>query len=232
MDAQAEGFGDLDQDHEKDFASFLRPKTPGAAPAPAAKTSAAKKSAPKGKNTSQEPQEAPVASDSSPGDPEGEEATERTTAGSSGRPRRGRPPGVGTGASAKLVLWTPISIRSRMQRVRTETGKKYADQILDALEATIDDLPDLIAAAVEAKQVHGRLFDRRVEVETSEEIRKQLTIPGVTASHLAVIDDLVESTGAGSRSKLVNVALDQALPPAPEVVARGPEMSGVDDAVF
>lgn len=100
-----------------------------------------------------------------------------------------------------------------MQRVRIDRGTHYADQVLDALETTVDDLPSLVAAAGASQHIKGRLFEREVPAQApAAEQRKQLTIRGVTKSQLAVIDDLVESTGAGSRSRLVTVALDHVLP--------------------
>lgn len=116
---------------------------------------------------------------------------------------------------ARLVLWTPKRIRKRMQTVQAKKGTSYLDQVLDAIEATIDDLPNLVATDAEPIAVKGKLFERTVaaaEAPTEPDARVQLTIRGVLDSQLAVIDQLVESSGAKSRSALVNAALDAALP--------------------
>lgn len=216
--AQAAGFGDVDADLEQDFEAYLAPKRPAAKAAkarPEKKSRTSKKSPaarrpapPAAQAPAQDPQtarEAPAATDVDPKSTEGVKAPSVAP-----RRRRGRP--STTEGLKPLVVLTPISIRSRMQAVRNETGKKYADQILDALEATVDELPALVAAVDAPRTVKGPLFERVVETERAEVVKRQLTVPGLSASHLAVIDDLVESTGAGSRSKLVNTALDHHLP--------------------
>lgn len=121
-------------------------------------------------------------------------------------------PAAGQG---RLVLWTPKRIRKRMQAVQAKKGTSYLDQVLDAIEATVDDLPDLVATGAEPTAVKGKLFERTVanpDAEPEPGDRVQLTIRGVLDSQLAVIDELVKSSGAKSRSALVNAALDAALP--------------------
>lgn len=117
-------------------------------------------------------------------------------------------PAAGEG---RLVLWTPEEIRGRMQAEQRRTGKRYLDQVLDAIEATYEQLPDLVATSGEKAHVQGSLFERVIETEHAER-RVQLTIRGVLDSQLAVIDELAATTGAGSRSALVNTALDANLP--------------------
>lgn len=130
--------------------------------------------------------------------------------------RRGRPPTAAADTSpngARLVLWTPLSIRTRMQAVRNQRGTLYLDQVLDALESTVDDLPDLVHQATSAPVVQGRLFERTTSAPPqSDERRVQLTINGFLRTHIDVIDALVTSTGAPSRSALINAALDATLP--------------------
>ncbi|MEV5002390.1 hypothetical protein [Nocardioides sp. LML1-1-1.1] len=117
--------------------------------------------------------------------------------------------------SGRLVLWTPVTVRARMQKVQSELGTLYRDQVLDAIEETVDQLPGLVAAAVGGEAaVRGRLFERRPPQRRPQaEQRVQLTIGGFLSSQLAIIDELVVSSGAASRSALVNAALDAALPP-------------------
>lgn len=149
----------------------------------------------------------------------GGRTSQRRTEGPASRaatPRRGRPPTAITAADhgrLVLVLWTPVSIRARMQAVRQDKGTLYLDQVLDAIEATYDEIGDLVARATGPIQVQGRLFERTAAapVEGGEQ-RVQLTIRGVLASQLHVIDELVDQHSAGSRSALVNAALDATLP--------------------
>ena len=71
----------------------------------------------------------------------------------------------------------------------------------------------VVARATGPVQVQGRLFERTAAapVEGAEQ-RVQLTIRGVLDSQLRVIDELVDQHSAGSRSALVNAALDATLP--------------------
>ena len=116
----------------------------------------------------------------------------------------------------RLVLWLPRSLHARMKAEQDATGTVYRDQILDALEATVDRLPELVAqaSAPAAGHIKGRLFERAASTPTAEPARVakvQLTVRGFLDSQLAVIDQLAESTGAGSRSALVGAALDEVL---------------------
>lgn len=148
------------------------------------------------------------------GDGASQGRTERPVSRPSTTPRRGRPPtAVPAAGQGRLVLWTPVSIRARMQAVRQDNGTLYLDQVLDAIEATYDEIGDLVARATGPVQVQGRLFERTAAapVEGAEQ-RVQLTIRGVLDSQLHVIDELVDQHSAGSRSALVNAALDATLP--------------------
>jgi hypothetical protein len=102
-----------------------------------------------------------------------------------------------------------------MQALRQTQGTLYLDQVLDAIEANYDRLGELVAQANGKTQVPGPIFERLAPPTTdpTHQQRVQLTIRGVLASQLRVIDDLVDHTGAPSRSALVNAALDTALPP-------------------
>ncbi len=120
-------------------------------------------------------------------------------------------PGRPAAGEGRLVLWTPETIRARMQAEQRRSGRRYLDQVLDSIEATLEQLPDLVARSGEKAHVRGALFERVVETDHHDR-RVQLTIRGVLDSQLAVIDQLVASTGAQSRSALVNAALDAHLP--------------------
>lgn len=127
--------------------------------------------------------------------------------------RRGRPRTKPAGESTTLVLWCPESIRARM-RAKAKDGVRFLDQVLDALEDNADELDQLVADT--SPKVHaGRLFERTVPRESTTETRVQVTIRGALPSHLDVIDQLVTTTGAGSRSALISAALDKHLPKRP-----------------
>lgn len=150
-------------------------------------------------------------------EPEREHAQEQEQEQDVERPARRttrRAPSRSSAPSGRLVLWTPVAVRARMQAVQSAHGTLYRDQVLDAIEEHVDELPDLVAAATGGDTaVRGRLFERRpVQRRPRAEQRVQLTIGGFLPSQLSIIDELVVSTGAASRSALVNAALDAALP--------------------
>lgn len=222
------GFGELDDDQEDDFGSLLAPRkavAPAGDPAPPTQLTKPEKAqtAAKAKKATASPTkkaaEKPKKAAQTPEPP----SSGQTAAPAADKPakkaaRRGRPPGSGARTSTSqsttspLVLWTPERIRARMQSLRMSKGTHYLDQVLDALEASIDELPDLVDEQVTPHTVQTGLFVREQAAPTSTEPRKQLTIRGVLQSQLDVIDQLVDSTGAGSRSRLINIALDKYLP--------------------
>jgi hypothetical protein len=153
--------------------------------------------------------------------PEANARAPETSPAAAPRPRRGRPPkettatGRPSAGQGRLVLWTPVSIRARMQAVQRSQGTFYLDQVLDAIETTYDQLADLVSQSTGTTQVQGRLFERTTATTAQPaEQRVQLTIRGVLASQVRTIDELVDQTGAPSRSALVNAALDATLPPS------------------
>lgn len=123
----------------------------------------------------------------------------------------GRP--ATTSQSKTVVLWAPPQLRKRMQVEQAATGTRYLDQILDALEATVDRLPELVARPGAQQTQKGKLFAREVVAPAEKAApRVQLTIRGFLDSQVDVIDQLVRTSGAASRSALIIAALDAALP--------------------
>lgn len=119
-----------------------------------------------------------------------------------------------------LVVSVPQRIRTRMQAARARgiaDGQPYTylDQVLDSIEKTVDDLPDLVrqhARGVRTVVQRTGLFEREVAAPVEREALVQITIRNVLPSQFEVIDRLVEETGAEYRSTLITVALDAALP--------------------
>lgn len=205
-------FGDIDPELEQDFAAVLPPgrrrppvdAAPSKAPSPRPRKKAparAAQSASEPPSPAATPDDTPEGSSSAPG---GRSVAPRSPQ----APRRGRPP---VSTSDRLVLLAPAAVRSRMKATREETGKVYRDQVLDALEASVDQLDDLIGALNRPAVTQGKLFERvadRAPAVAPVQDRRQMTIPGFTVSQLGVIDALVESTGATSRSQLISTALE------------------------
>lgn len=222
MSPMPAGFGEIDPEQEDDFGSILaRRPSAGLEPEPNPPVDLksgppARKAAPSTKKRAQAAKKA-AESVQQPAEVDQEPAQADAAPPVASR-RRGRPPGSGARTSTSqsptppLVLWTPERIRARMQAMRTSTGMLYLDQVLNALEACVDELDELVAKETAPKTVQTGLFVREQAAPTVREERRQLTIRRVLQSQIDVIDGLAESTGAGSRSRLINVALDKYLP--------------------
>jgi hypothetical protein len=218
VNAAAAGFGEIDAEMESDFAAVLgrRSKPRPDADPTALPTSGASKRGSGRTRTAKTAPEAPEnasVSDEPPVDgAKGPDAHEAVTEAESPRRRPGRPRSVQATGSPKLVLHTPIRIRSRMKALSASAGTLYRDQVLDALEACADRLDELVAQRNAPRIVQTGLFVREQAPQAEPEVSKQITIPGFLQSQLDVIDGLVEATGATGRSQLVNLALDEHLP--------------------
>lgn len=171
-----------------------------------------------------EPEAAPEAGTAATAAPA--EAQSRSEPRATARPRSrnatARSPKAAATSHGTLVLWTPVTIRDRMKMVRGRSGTTYLDQVLDALESQAENLTEIVAAyeaatkrSVPTTVVRGKLFERATTAPTPGDDpsrRVQLTIRGVLQSQRETIDQLVESSGARSRSALINAVLDAALP--------------------
>lgn len=210
------GFGQIDAELEADLGGILPPRrTAAAADEPSSVTPTADPGdSPSGQSESAGEQP-PRPADANTAAPSPRDAVKAT----SQRRRRGRPPGSGAAtragsakpATPPLVLWAPKTIRSRMRALSLTKGTLYRDQVLDALEAVVDDIDELVAAENSPRTVETQLFTRR-EAPPAPVDRTQLSIGGMLQSQVDVIDGLVERTGATGRSQLVTLALDKYLP--------------------
>lgn len=187
--------------------------------APAApKARPAKKASKRPSTKAQEPAKAPAqAQPSTPAEPSAVPEVAAPPVAKKAPAPRARAAARESSEPGRLVLWTTVSIRSRMKALQAATDRVYRDQVLDALEATHQQLPDLVAKTSTAPTttVRGALFERVEAVTAADDKgdeRKQLTIRHFLESQLDVIDHLVKTTGAKSRSALVNAALDAYLP--------------------
>lgn len=112
-----------------------------------------------------------------------------------------------------LVLRATLTLHARMQEQQRLTGANYRDQVLDAIEATHTDLPDLLAK-VTAPVVQGSLFERLQTTAPDAEAKVQVTVRNFLPTQMAVIDQLVAQAGS-SRTELVTTALNHHLPEYP-----------------
>jgi hypothetical protein len=119
--------------------------------------------------------------------------------------------GTKTKSQDTLVLLVTRTLHARMKQHQHNTGTPYREQVLDALEATHHDLPDLIGKTT-PPVVQGSLFERVLPATAPAEARVQVTIRNFLPTQMAVIDHLVDQVGATGRVELVATALDHHLP--------------------
>jgi hypothetical protein len=106
-----------------------------------------------------------------------------------------------------VILQLPNSTADRLRDSARQRGVTYKELALDAVEATADQLPDLLAAQRPKARAEGLFAGERVAVQVRPEGRRQVSIK-LTETSIAALDDLATQHGARSRSELVATALD------------------------
>jgi hypothetical protein len=106
-----------------------------------------------------------------------------------------------------VILQLPNSTADRLRDSARQRGVTYKELALDAVEATADRLPDLLAAQRPKARAGGLFAGERVAAQVRPEGRRQVSIK-LTESSIAALDDLASKHGARSRSELVATALD------------------------
>lgn len=119
---------------------------------------------------------------------------------------------VSTAADAALkvdrVVYLPDDITVRLAADCARQRLTRTQMVLTALEATHQDLPELIEASLAPKVTHGALFDVVTPATRRDQPAKRQVFITPTRQQLDIIDSLRESTGARDRSHLIMVALD------------------------
>lgn len=103
------------------------------------------------------------------------------------------------------VFYLPLDLSKELRELARRRNKTNADVIFDALESTLEELPQLLnpQAGGEADSSHG-MFTRT----PTKPVGQKVQISGrIQDDNLAIIDRLVNQHGAESRSQLVEVAL-------------------------
>jgi|GEM_PF-1809112 len=116
-----------------------------------------------------------------------------------------------------IAIELPVDLDARLTSYRQATRKSLTATLLDAVESTYEQLPELIANATgRATAPKTNLFDRSPRLsmpvnfgEKTEKVRHTIRI---TASNRALLDEITEQFGAPSRNFLVVTAYDAYLP--------------------
>lgn len=106
------------------------------------------------------------------------------------------------------VYLLPAALQAVRNRVR-ETRRTNADIAFAAIDATHEQLNDLVAHRRTVPREDGSLFPSRVRHRaTADGDRRILWSMQATPGELQIIDRLVTETGAASRSELISVAIE------------------------
>jgi hypothetical protein len=105
------------------------------------------------------------------------------------------------------VFYLPLDLSKELRELARSRNKTNADVIFDALESTLEELPQLLkppAGGGEASEANHGMFTRT----PTKPVGQKVQISGrIQEDNLAIIDQLVDQHGAESRSQLVEVAL-------------------------
>ncbi|MGH3447081.1 MAG: hypothetical protein ACRDP4_05615 [Nocardioidaceae bacterium] len=131
---------------------------------------------------------------------------------SAGRPRKrtrtdsAKASDSSTGGSRGTTMHIPVNIYDRFHATRDQRGLSNGALVIEAIEATLDQIPKEIGGRGTAG---GERFQRRTTHRKSPSEAEQLTLLNLRflESDYAVLDELVAETGARSRNHLVVAAL-------------------------
>ena len=104
------------------------------------------------------------------------------------------------------VFYLPVNLSTDLRDFARRRNKTNADVIFDALEATLEELPQLLKPETvdEAGDAGRGMFTRT----PTRPVGQKVQISGrIQEDNLAIIDGLVDQHSADSRSHLVEVAL-------------------------
>lgn len=105
------------------------------------------------------------------------------------------------------VLYLTDADRDALAMACTQQRKTRTVLVLDAIEATYEQLADLVREDLQPKVVHGKLWDSVVTPSRMAQPPKRQVFITPTIEQLRIIDQLVTDTEARDRSHLVSVAL-------------------------
>ena len=107
-----------------------------------------------------------------------------------------------------ISFTTPVPMRNELRRTAHEQDTTLTQLVLDAVEANIDQLDDLIAAEQPPKGGgEGKLFPQREYAASRSEEPRVATSLRIGSSNLRVLDDLVQKHHADNRSQLITAVL-------------------------
>jgi Ribbon-helix-helix protein, copG family len=128
------------------------------------------------------------------------------------RPRTTMAADADAAALRLVIVQLPNAIADRLRDQARTRSVTYKELILDAVEATVEQLGDLVAQRRPRAREVGSLFaGERTTPLVRPEGRRQISIK-LTEASITAVDNLATTLGAKSRSELIAIALDAYLP--------------------
>jgi hypothetical protein len=128
------------------------------------------------------------------------------------RPRTTMAADADAAALRLVIVQLPNAIADRLRDQARTRSVTYKELILDAVEATVEQLGDLVAQRRPRAREVGSLFaGERTTPLVRPEGRRQISIK-LTEASITALDNLAATLGAKSRSELIAIALDEYLP--------------------
>jgi len=138
----------------------------------------------------------------------------RAATATAGRGKSPRTPGADEPKpTGQIIAYLKDPVADRLRAAQTATRRTYLQLIIDAVDATHTELPELLETAGYIARRSNSLFGdgaHGVRQHGSGERKQQIGLRP-PAAVLAVIDQLVIDCGAPHRSALIEVALDSHL---------------------
>ena len=107
-----------------------------------------------------------------------------------------------------ISFTTPVPMRNELRRTAHEQDTTLTQLVLDAIEANIDQLDELIAGEQPPKGGEaGKLFPQREYAASRTEEPRVATSLRIGSSNLRILDDLVQEHHADNRSQLITAVL-------------------------
>lgn len=142
---------------------------------------------------------------SGPAAPEGKVARgDKPRQSTASKPQAG-PAAAGDSPARGVIAYLPLSLRDRLRQRRSADSTPFADIVLDAVEATADQLNALVAAR-RPRTERSALFVRNAGAPPNPEPHVQVYLR-LNAENVRVLDQLTTQHNSPSRSALITAAL-------------------------
>lgn len=110
-------------------------------------------------------------------------------------------------ATSGRVIYLPEATRDALATACAAQRKTRTVLVLEAIEATYQDLPALVAESLKPRVIKGDLWDSVETPNRQRQPAKRQVFITLTTQQENVIEQLIEDAGARDRSHLITVAL-------------------------